>query len=1152
MAYKKILALILVFFLTSLILMPTSLSLEGESAWYEKLSSWSYRQKIKTPYDTSLEGTSFQPVDITIKFDNPCWAKDSDHHSLRVIYHNKGVFKELESQIYELNYSSENIISSCNLVFLIPENADGNEEYYVYYDEEDKGAANYLDHVSIEESYYRYEPVQGLFLESWYYAVKDEEFIIYAVSQKGETLNDPISQQVLKLKRGTKLVQPESCEQAVSFNFVYWWFKNNEWNFISTSEKLVSKKIILDGNLMVKFALVSQSSDGSLQSTVYYTYYFSPLDEKNIYTNVRHEILKHPLPEGDEIDVSFAIFTSGALKSSKIDELNFGSIPPYLHFYNEENRVITHEIDITPEDVNWQTVISKQDDYDVGSFPWVTVDYGEKDKAYGVIFDSIDVVESGEDERNGIELQLFQSNSIQLPAINGCFSHLYFMRNDFEENEKLDSYLPKNYVVSFNANFFSTDKGGFKAVEKEAGLYQSFIDYQPANDKELENGEDLENKEYEIEVYTHLPPSLFLKMIGSKCLFKNSYVRVELYSQGVLKGFIRSGHVGFTEEYWIDLRNVSFFRKAIFPNQDPGLYIVKVYLENLYFSDREFIGYSIVDLTKDTTTHIVCKPECDIDLSVSDQNGNYVENVEIEVLSEDTVILKTNTGSDEKNSFGLPGCLTQDYQLRLIYKGFLVAQEEIKTGLLNKILPYKKTFNLSLYDFFVQIKNSNDEDIDLDISLTSNNMLNQVYIKPDSVSNNIYSFKSLPASEYNLIIKYDSLEFEEKINVPEQIQKDINLYDIKLRIEDLWGLAPDADLDIILTCEDFEKPVTIYGSCISNQEYFFPYIYPGDYKLKMYYKSYLFEQDFKIPVENGFSETIIFPVSFNLFTRFYDSHGGILSNGRVVLSRDGKNQSKDIDSDGNVLFNVPPGVYTAKVYDKENLIAERKIDVLNDKNLDFVTTNVSTSLIVYFVLLIVFFVGFSILCFKNKRYVYLLKIIVVFLALTSIVLPWWSINCNSNEHYVKTSTNLYINSADMITITQATNVSAGYFSTLDETFVLAINIVSLLAYAGVFLIILSLILRHFLNKKKLSLLCVLLSIIVFLSSIGLFVYSMSEFANATVGRLTGYGNLDVDIVGENIFEQVSCNWGLGFGFIVFAVVLVLSFCVLFLEKKKSY
>jgi hypothetical protein len=1130
--------------------MPTSKPTDEESPWYEKFFTWSYRQKIKIPYNTTQDDASFKPVDLTIKFENTCWAKDTYNHSIRVVYQNKAEFKELESQIYALNYSSENIITTCNLIFLIPENADGNEEYYIYYDSSEKEKVDYIDHVSVEESYYRYEPLVGIFFESWYYLVIQDDSIIYTVSQKGKALSDPISHQVMKIKNSTEVIKTNSGEQTVSFNFIYWWFKNNEWTNILSSEKLISKKIIYDGNLMVKFLIISQSNDGSIQSSVYYTYYFSPDKNTSIYTNVKHEVLKHPLPTGDEIDVSFFIFNCGELKSSTIDELNFGEIPRYMHFYSQDERIVQYKLDQNPENIDWQMIIGRQDDYDLGSSPWVSVDYGETGKAYGIIFDSVEVVKSGDNERNGIELQIHQANNIKLPGIDAKSLYIYLMRNSFEKNEDFDNELPNNYVVNFNAELFSTEEGGFKAVEKEANLYKSFITYQPETDNDLPDDE-INIEEYKITIYPHLNPSSFLKIISSTLLLKNTYVKVELYKDGILRGDIRAGRISFTQDYLIDWVNTTFLKKAVFPNQNPGVYLVKIYLENLFSKEREFIGYSIIDLKDNTTVHIQCKSECKVNLKVHDQNNKDIKNIEAEILINNITVLKTTSNSNGYISFGLPYSTSEEYTLNLIYKGFLLTQEEIKFGIRNLIITYKKSFNFSLYNLTVYIKDNEDKkiDLDFDISLTSQNMLNPIYITPDNTSNNVYIFKNLPSSDYNLILKYNTLEFEENISIQKNEIKNIILYKINLTLEDLWGLTPGTDLDIILKCKDFKKPINIYLSNISSESLNIPLLYPGNYIINIYYENLVFEQKFKIP-NNNLSETIIFPVTYNVTTKFYDLQGNIFSNGFIVLNRNNKNKTININSDGNVFINIPPGIYDLEAFEDHRSICNRKIEVLSDKNIDIVADSYSPNLIVYIVFLIILLISFSIFSLKKKSSLHLLKAIIIFLALTSIILPWWTINCNVEESHIQSSTNLYIYNAKIITFTKTQNISAGYFSTSDENFNLAINISYIFIIIGVILLILNLFLKYLYKKKTFSLIFTFLAVITFLLSLSLFSFAISEFSNSTVGSLNGEGILDINIIGENMFNQILCSWHLSSGFIVITLVLLLTILCLILEKKK--
>ena len=71
-----------------------------------------------------------------------------------------------------------------------------------------------------------------------------------------------------------------------------------------------------------------------------YKYYYHPTEDKGIYIHVKHEIINYPIPisEGKGIDLFYVALTSECIKSSGINDLNFGRIPPYLHIYNEEER----------------------------------------------------------------------------------------------------------------------------------------------------------------------------------------------------------------------------------------------------------------------------------------------------------------------------------------------------------------------------------------------------------------------------------------------------------------------------------------------------------------------------------------------------------------------------------------------------------------------------------------------------------------------------------------------------------------------------------------------------------------------------------------------------------------------------------------------
>jgi len=123
---------IILIFILIIVLIPFNFCFAQNDVWD---NSWSYFQEIDIPFDISMESAKYQPVDISLTFENLCWAKDTNQHSIRVICQKTSDFIELESQIYALDYLDNNHVESCNIVFLIPDKLDGDEKFYVYYDE---------------------------------------------------------------------------------------------------------------------------------------------------------------------------------------------------------------------------------------------------------------------------------------------------------------------------------------------------------------------------------------------------------------------------------------------------------------------------------------------------------------------------------------------------------------------------------------------------------------------------------------------------------------------------------------------------------------------------------------------------------------------------------------------------------------------------------------------------------------------------------------------------------------------------------------------------------------------------------------------------------------------------------------------------------
>ncbi len=1145
------------------ILIPSTISTD-DSQWWDE--NWSFRQEIGIPINTTDEDAHYQPIDIFIEFDNPCWAKNEQEHSLRIIFQDESIVKELELQIYDLVHMDDNYISACSLVFLIPGEANGNEKYYIYYDDEQKSAHTYPDRVGVGESYYQYEPIRGLRFESSFYKITEGDYIVYGVSKEGTAFGDSLSQQVVKLKKNSKEVIPKNGEEIASFSFIYCWRKNGEWGSVSTAEKLASKQIFVDGNLMVKFGIVSESSDGSFKSTVIYKYYYCPTEDKRIYAHTKHEIIKYP-PSGDKIEVTYALLISGGIKSSNIAGLNFGRIPPYLHFYSDQERIQTYDIEQYPEG-GWHVVIAQEEDCDLGETPWLSIDDGATGKAHGLIFESNNVIKSAEDERDGIELQLHEVNYIKLLGVDARLAYLYISRNNYEEGEKHDAALPEDYVIEFDTEFFTTENGGYPTVEKEASTYQKFVRYQPKHiDNITDDGETEGN--YELIIYPQLSQPLFLEMGLATLMLKNTYITIDLYRNNSLFASKRVSRFSFDEETVVDWRNISFFRRAQFNHLPAGTYLAKIWLENPPFEkERQFIGWQLIELQEDAKIRIKCKTEGKIQVSVLDQQGVGVDHAQAYIMKDNVIIAEGESNTTGNVMIGVPCDLKEEYTLKIAYKGFLVHEQQIRVGLIRKILPLKIHLEIAVHDVIIHVQDShgNSPSFDAVMTLTSNDMEYPTEIMPDESSPETYAFNNLYPADYTLKISYQSFEIEEQIQIPKISSMTIILYDFVLNVKDAWDLPPEADLDIVMMSDEFKKPVTLVGKKLSAEVYRFDNLYPANYTLKLSYKTFIFEESVRISTYGSDELAIVFPAEFNVATNIFDARGTPLPNAKVVVERKGMEIQAITDEMGSAIFSIPPGSYNFSVYYKDELIANRKVEVLTKIAYEIVTNNEPLLPSIITSLTIILLVGVAFLSYRKKDAMFFLKILAISLAIMAIVSPWWELQGSSSDPYIETSTKLFMTPAKMITITSNDNVTIGepylvgdgfsaevelLFTTVVVSFISVIELLTAIMIVGIICIISNLILTNF-SRRRLSFVVFLLAIILFIGTIAAFSYAMSELTNESIGSFIGEGDLVVSIPGEESYDTVFCSWGPNIGFYLLLLSLVVLILIVVLNIKRKF
>lgn len=770
---------ILIFFYSSI----TFNVISYENILQTDIENFPFKQLINIPIDTSLNEAKYQPIDIKIEFGNSCWALNETKHSIRIAYDDGLDLIEIESQIYDLIKDNEAHITSCSIVFLIPPESDGSEKYYVLYSDVETSQSKYKNHVSILDTHYFYEPISGQIINFDYYQIIEEDFIIYGICQEGELLENGMSNSVVKLKPNSTEFETVNAEQIASFSMSYSINPAGE-DTGSQWASDVKKSVIVNGNLMVRLRIEGVSNENDIKTDNIYTYYYRPTSSKSLKVNVNHEILKNINIEGNkEREGTYASLSTIKARSATIDKMNIGEILPFIHFYSEDEKVKEYSMPVDPNSDPAEWILSSKDDDDLGSNSWMCIDDKTTGQSHGLIFESNTGYIEG--TYDGIQVKSSVHQHVKLPGLEADSGDLFAVRNAYEDGQH-NLILSEGTNVLFNVNFITFQKGGYESVANEAGIYKILVKDIPLFRENVTKDPKEEVERYSLSAYLHNAKSFPMGSLLSAALGKNfSYITIEIYRDNKLSSSGSAGKIpigsidlNFDDTNLIqkiklvvnifDWKNISIFKRVRFSDLDEGTYLIKVYRENPFLKkDRQYIGFSIVDLNQDKSVHIYCKPEGKAELSIIDTNKAGIKDVKFLLLSEDNII-SINKSDNEGNVIIKAPCYRNiPYTLNVIYNGFLVVSKELNFGLKTNFISYKESFSLSLYQLTIKVKDllGLTPAVNINPILTSNNMQELESINIEEKDNGEFIINQLSPEEYIIKLSYKSFEKEEKINI---------------------------------------------------------------------------------------------------------------------------------------------------------------------------------------------------------------------------------------------------------------------------------------------------------------------------------------------------------------------------------------------------
>lgn len=747
----RLVYIIIILFLCSAF--PVSIASANNSITFWN-KEWSYRQEIQIPIQTNDSYSINQPIDIRIIFDNQCWTKDENETSVRVCCWNGKKWFELESQIYDLNFLKTDYLQECSLVFLVPEIADGNEKYYVYYDDSEKSSPGYKDHLIIEDSTYSFSPISSISVEARYYGIKEDDFYIYCIGQEGKILNREFSQIVVKQKKDREKIDVLDSDQIASFAFSYY-YGDKEWEESSSDQSFISKEILVDGNLMVEFGIKSESHKKDVKTTAIYRYYYSPGEEKRLSVRVKHEMQKAVIVKGKEnIDGRFGMMASFKSRSPAIEKLNVGNIYPYLHFFGENNNVKEYRMNLEPESKKREWIVSYKDDADLGEEAWIGYGYGERGRINSIIFSSnTGIVESGTGERDGIQIKVAEKEYFDFLSAEVDYASINFGRNSFETGYSHDLRIPEDFVAEFDAELFTSNVGGYQLVRKEAKMYQKLVKYRYfSEDPTFEKIK----KKHDLTVFVYFGGTRFTYPRISN--FTGNLLPVmciELFQDGKLVSYGEAKKTLF----------IRYRAYKKFLDITEGDYLVKVFwkIDN---STKFFNGAKTVTINRNKRIDVFCLWERPIQVTFVDQQAQGIKDVSIFLLNQDGYIFDEKT-TDENGKVVLkaPWSFRDSYLLQAFYKDLLVCEEKIK----NSVLKVRFDVEIKLFDLTIEVEDRSNLPPGVDITPTLSNLDNNypVQLIPIEIEPGKYFFKNIPSGDYIIAISYANFIDEKVLNLPD-------------------------------------------------------------------------------------------------------------------------------------------------------------------------------------------------------------------------------------------------------------------------------------------------------------------------------------------------------------------------------------------------
>ena len=327
----------------------------------------------------------------------------------------------------------------------------------------------------------------------------------------------------------------------------------------------------------------------------------------------------------------------------------------------------------------------------------------------------------------------------------------------------------------FDAEIFTSEKGGYVRVQNEAEMYQELVKHRHlAEDSEFED-ED----RHDLTIISHFGGTrLSFPFFANRTSVSLPVIWMELWRDNKC---VSSGVAGR-----------GLFKRAFKKFNDilEGEYLVKVFWK-WGDSVKIFRGAQLVTVEKDMKIHVFCLWEQKVTAVVSDQDGGGIEGVEVWLETAEGVVMSHGvTNTDGVAVVTAPFTFKGSYVVRAFYKNL-----EVFSSSLGRFFKSKRvSFEISLHNFMVEMVDRLGLPPGVDVTPIllpkpldeEKGCMFSTQVQPGR-----YLFNHIPEGEYVVQVSYGTFTDEFDVVVPvkgELLSLMFSaIYDLSLDIRDARG-----------------------------------------------------------------------------------------------------------------------------------------------------------------------------------------------------------------------------------------------------------------------------------------------------------------------------------------------------------------------------